>query len=250
MVWPAWRLSNAWATFKLPDPRKVMGEAPARAHVFAELARLAFLKGHPYWGLRFLGNALHYLEDCAQPYHAAQVPSPWFLWMARPRELAFHAGEFITKVTHAISYYHFGFEDVISDQMESAYLNPSGNPVGRAFWDAASGNEPGAAPVAYDGDLARFVLETASEMANSRAREAGSVSVDFLPPITEPLVTLNAKKFLHQPARWTMIQASLREAAAGGDSRERFLKLVNELFSDLGARVRAVVAREVPRDGQ
>ncbi len=41
---------------------------------FTTLARFAFQTGHPYWGYRFAGVALHYLQDLAQPYHARLFP--------------------------------------------------------------------------------------------------------------------------------------------------------------------------------
>src|SRR5690606_36594431 len=45
-----------------------------RIYQYSGLARLAFASGHPYWGYRFLGWALHYLQDLTQPYHAKVVP--------------------------------------------------------------------------------------------------------------------------------------------------------------------------------
>ncbi|MCB1535040.1 MAG: hypothetical protein KDJ44_10025 [Rhodoblastus sp.] len=45
-----------------------------RAHQFIGLARLAFRTGHPYWGWRFAGMAMHYVQDLAQPYHASILP--------------------------------------------------------------------------------------------------------------------------------------------------------------------------------
>lgn len=45
-----------------------------RHHQFAALAQLAFRSGHPYWGWRFTGLALHYLQDLTQPYHATVMP--------------------------------------------------------------------------------------------------------------------------------------------------------------------------------
>jgi hypothetical protein len=56
--------------------------APAFARSFAQLrwqqysglARLAFETGHAYWGWRFAGLALHYVQDLTQPYHASAAP--------------------------------------------------------------------------------------------------------------------------------------------------------------------------------
>lgn len=48
--------------------------AQQRIHVFSALAALALRSGHPYWGWRFAGWALHYVQDLAQPYHATVLP--------------------------------------------------------------------------------------------------------------------------------------------------------------------------------
>jgi len=45
-----------------------------RVHQFTSLATLAFKTGHPYWGWRFTGLALHYVQDLTQPYHATLSP--------------------------------------------------------------------------------------------------------------------------------------------------------------------------------
>lgn len=45
-----------------------------RVHQFTSLAALAFRSGHRYWGWRFTGLALHYLQDLTEPYHASLSP--------------------------------------------------------------------------------------------------------------------------------------------------------------------------------
>ena len=45
-----------------------------RVQQYTGLATLAFRTGHPYWGWRFTGMALHYLQDLTQPYHASLSP--------------------------------------------------------------------------------------------------------------------------------------------------------------------------------
>lgn len=55
-----------------------------RAYQFFGLARLAFANGHPYWGYRFLGWGLHYIQDVTQPYHSTPLPGVGLasmLWM-------------------------------------------------------------------------------------------------------------------------------------------------------------------------
>ncbi|MFO1270005.1 MAG: hypothetical protein U1F67_26480, partial [Rubrivivax sp.] len=46
----------------------------ARIALFTALARHALATGHRYWGWRFAGWALHYLQDLTQPYHASILP--------------------------------------------------------------------------------------------------------------------------------------------------------------------------------
>lgn len=55
-----------------------------RIELYGELAKLAFDTGHPYWGWRFMGWALHYIGDLTQPYHAVPLPgvsTPEALWL-------------------------------------------------------------------------------------------------------------------------------------------------------------------------
>jgi len=50
-----------------------------RANQFSTLAAFAFRTDHAYWGWRFSGIALHYLQDLTQPYQSAMLPgeSAW-----------------------------------------------------------------------------------------------------------------------------------------------------------------------------
>ena len=45
-----------------------------RVQQYSSLAALAFRTGHPYWGWRFSGLALHYIQDLTQPYHSSLAP--------------------------------------------------------------------------------------------------------------------------------------------------------------------------------
>lgn len=45
-----------------------------RYYQWSSLSGLAFRTGHAYWGWRFAGLALHYLQDLTQPYHAKLAP--------------------------------------------------------------------------------------------------------------------------------------------------------------------------------
>lgn len=45
-----------------------------RAHQYLSLSTLAFRTGHDYWGWRFAGLSLHYIQDLTMPYHARLAP--------------------------------------------------------------------------------------------------------------------------------------------------------------------------------
>lgn len=45
-----------------------------RIHQMLSLAQFAFEQGHPYWGWRFTGWAIHYVQDLSQPYHTSPLP--------------------------------------------------------------------------------------------------------------------------------------------------------------------------------
>ncbi|BAN47469.1 hypothetical protein [Metapseudomonas resinovorans] len=56
-----------------------------RVQQYLGLARFAFESGHPYWGYRFLGWGLHYIQDLTQPYHAEVLPghgTSELIWIA------------------------------------------------------------------------------------------------------------------------------------------------------------------------
>jgi hypothetical protein len=59
-------------TLAIPATRRSL--VLLRSHQFATLAALARRTGHVYWGWRFAGLSLHYLQDLTQPYRAALAP--------------------------------------------------------------------------------------------------------------------------------------------------------------------------------
>jgi hypothetical protein len=67
-----------------------------RIHLYIVLSRYAFKTGHPYWGYRFLGWALHYLQDLTQPYHttlAPNVSTGKLLWVSALDFIGIHGPE-------------------------------------------------------------------------------------------------------------------------------------------------------------
>lgn len=66
---------------KVAAPFVNQGLSEYRVSLFTALARFAMATGHDYWGWRFAGWALHYIQDLAQPYHARLMPGKGTLGM-------------------------------------------------------------------------------------------------------------------------------------------------------------------------
>ena len=46
----------------------------ARIHLYETLSKFAFAHHQAYWGARFAGWAIHYIQDLTQPYHTTAAP--------------------------------------------------------------------------------------------------------------------------------------------------------------------------------
>ena len=96
-----------------------------RIHLWQTLAAHALRSGHPYWGWRFAGWALHYVQDLSQPYHARVLPGvsvPRMLWINGMDMLGYHEPK-----NHAItlvSNRHLALENYQFHRMRAAYLRP------------------------------------------------------------------------------------------------------------------------------
>ena len=76
--------ANESGLLKAAAPFTKVALSDWRFRLYSELSRFAFAEGHAYWGWRFAGWALHYLQDMAQPYHASVMPgksSLGMLWL-------------------------------------------------------------------------------------------------------------------------------------------------------------------------
>ncbi|MBY0472468.1 hypothetical protein K2X30_14985 [bacterium] len=75
--------NEAWLSYQLAGYlRRTYPEF--RIHLFRTLSEFSFQKGHAYWGYRFAGWAIHYIQDFTQPYHSTVVPgigSARLLWL-------------------------------------------------------------------------------------------------------------------------------------------------------------------------
>ncbi|MCB1189018.1 MAG: phospholipase [Leptospiraceae bacterium] len=109
------------------------------------LSRFAFETGHPYWGWRFLGWGLHYIQDITQPYHARVLPGYSTLKMFIINLLAIigldgFKNDAITRVSDR----HISVENYEYATMEKIYLQEiNEHPLIMALKDTSSDSSYG-----------------------------------------------------------------------------------------------------------
>lgn len=94
-----------------------------RIHLYQSLSAHAFCTGHAYWGWRFAGWALHYVQDLTQPYHATVLPGvsvSRMLWINALDILGAHGSK--QQVITLVSNRHAALENYQYRRMRSAYL--------------------------------------------------------------------------------------------------------------------------------
>ena len=130
---------HEWSLFYALAPQTKECYAMYRIKMYRELARVAFSSGHIYWGWRFLGMGLHYIQDLTQPYHAKFFPGYNTLM-----EISYYGFSMLNvkkpleNSINLVANRHFLFEDFVyrmlqnsqlkeSAQLQSALASPSNN---------------------------------------------------------------------------------------------------------------------------
>ena len=148
-----------------------------RIHLWRSLAAYALQTGHPYWGWRFAGWALHYIEDLTQPYHSTVLPGVGvtrMLWINTLDLLGWHGPK--KQAITLISNRHLALENYQYRRMRNAYLRgDAGDALMRALEDTSTD----AGRVSFTDDTARQVI---SRESNALAGATDAVLERSLPP--------------------------------------------------------------------
>ena len=117
--------------------------AEHRIHQFQALARQAFASGHSYWGWRFTGWALHYVQDLTQPYHASALPGVGVLRMLGVNVLDMAgASSFKNNAITLVSNRHAVVENYAYGRMRKAYeTSDATEPLFAALRDTRTDNQ-------------------------------------------------------------------------------------------------------------
>jgi len=158
-----------------------------RIHLWQSLAAHALQTAHPYWGWRFAGWALHYIEDLTQPYHASVLPGvgvPRLLWINTLDLLGAHEPK--KQAITLVSNRHLSLENYQYRRMRNAYArHDAGDALVRAVKDTSA--DAGRAPFADA--AARDVI---SRESSALAAATDSVLERSLPPkyVSDPAYVL------------------------------------------------------------
>jgi len=157
-----------------------------RIHQYTGLAQLAFRSGHPYWGWRFAGLAVHYVQDLTQPYHASVAPG-----FATTRLLGINLlavlgmpGAKADLVT-LLSNRHFVVERYEGQLLQAGAQTRRGGALEQALHDTSQDGRYGAWSDAYARDVVSLQAHdlgaplTAELLASAPARYVSDAGFDF-----------------------------------------------------------------------
>ncbi len=200
-----------------------------RIHLWKALAQHALRTGHDYWGWRFAGWALHYLQDLTQPYHARVLPDVGtvrMLWINALHMAGWPDAR--NRAVTLVSNRHLAFENF---QRTALLAGHDDRTRAAALFDALAGVGAASDPP-YDDDTARAVVSLrAAAAADALDRTiAASLPARY---VSDPAFDFGAS------ARDADLFASLSGADAA--ERDALMQALAPRLADLGAHSRAFV---------
>ncbi|MGZ5714684.1 MAG: hypothetical protein ACXWIG_11065 [Caldimonas sp.] len=204
-----------------------------RIHLWRSLAAFALRTGHDYWGWRFAGWGMHYLQDLTQPYHARVLPGVGvtrMLWINTLDIAGLHGPK--EAAVQLVTNRHFALENFERRWMSEAYSNPAGADVGI---DALRNTKLDTAS-AYDDDWPRRVV-------SSRASDAADAVDEALVAWLQPKYTSDPGYVFGVTQTGVDTYAELGATPAARDALKRALApLLGNLGTTSRAFVRSLVA--------
>lgn len=200
-----------------------------RAHQFSGLAALAFRTGHPYWGWRFTGLALHYVQDLTQPYHASLSPGNSALKLVGINLLAM-AGlpRLKNEMIVLLSNRHLALEKYQHQLLYKAALVQQETAIEKAL-------RGGAADASYPPWSDRYVLDIVTRQSHAYGVKLTDILIDSMPAqyVSDPGFDFGVKESDID----LMGQLSKQDPA----KRARLDSAIAELLGNFGAHSRNAV---------
>lgn len=143
-----------------------------RINQFTMLARFAFATGHAYWGYRFLGLALHYLQDLTQVYHSRVSPDQSTAKLIGINFLAIMGmGHLKQNTTQILSNKHLGLESYHLGSIKNA-LNKASSPLLNALSDQSGDQDYGPFSSTYARQVVAKEAYAKAELIDELAKKA------------------------------------------------------------------------------
>lgn len=207
-----------------------------RITLFTALARHALRAGHEYWGWRFAGWALHYIQDLTQPYHARVLPglgTARMLWIN-----ALSLASVTTPMAHAVtlvSNRHLALENLQRNALLAGHGDRPGAPGDAApqrLLAALAGGPDADPPASFAWDQARTVV--------ARHAAASADSVD------RTIAGALPARFVRDPGHEFGVDGDELDlfgllASENPAARDAMIDLLVPLMSEYGAHTRAFV---------
>ncbi len=196
-----------------PDFKRTYPEI--RIHQFTRLAEFAFSKGHDYWGYRFLGWAMHYLEDLTQPYHSTLTPgisTSGALWIEFKSILGFKSGkkealERLSDRHTAIEHYQYEF---LKELLEKGNLS---HPMVKSYQEVSLDTKYPSFDFGYPRNVIAFESNQKAEELDERIGKS-----NYVMAFKEPLVD----------------KTTLQE----DEGKEKVNEFLNQLMNSFGSHAR------------
>jgi hypothetical protein len=199
------------------------------------LSRYAFKTGHPYWGYRFMGWGLHYVQDLTQPYHGRVLPGVGTLRMLWINFLdIIGRSQSKTEMIQLVSNRHLALENF---QKLSMYRDLRKKDQNQPYWHSlmnASGDEK------Y-GKFNRLYLR--NKVTKESEERADELSRQIMALMPVRLVDDPGVEFEEEKSSMDLLRA-MEQNVPGSVSR--FSNVIADLMGSAGAHsrnyVRAVLA--------
>lgn len=187
-----------------------------RSYQYSSLAALAFRTGHPYWGWRFTGLSLHYLQDLTQPYHASLAPGESTLKLLAANALAV-AGMPRTKdnMVVLLSNRHLALENYQTELLATAALARKDTAIEQSLRNQDKDRS-------YPDWNDRYVREVVSAQSAAAGTPLVTTLVATMPPgyvsdpnfdfgVQEGTISLGAELAKRDPADRALLEATIAD---------------------------------------
>ncbi|MBI4763410.1 MAG: phospholipase [Deltaproteobacteria bacterium] len=197
-----------------------------RAHLYQSLTKLAFQTGHSYWGYRFAGWGLHYVQDMTMPYHTTIMPGRMTITMlsiALLDMIGIH-GPYKSAVSE-VSRAHILIEKLQNEGLREAYKKQQKDYVlFKALGDSAADS-------AYPAYSDHFISQVAAKGSNVVAKS--------LPSILKAIVTdKKAYRDIEKISEEGDYDAGKIIAGAPEKKAQEYNRLIENQMRSLGAFTR------------